>query len=158
MLFKCSLSIKAWKSSAALLPSVWVLVSVDNRDFCFPFLQTLYPHCAVLNISRHIGKVMQLSWRAKHSVLPGIVVSSIKCYHQCWFCSLFCRVERCMPSHSFPLSCWRRLFKEETGCSVGAEGAVLVDRTRGTSNPPALPKSIKACTLQPCFLLAQSVS
>lgn len=100
------------------------------------FTNPLYPNCAVLNISRHTGKVMQLSWRAKHSVLPGIMVPSIKCYHRCCSAPSSVGSRGVCPATASLLSCRRRPFKAGTGCFVGAEGAVLVERTRGTSNPP----------------------
>lgn len=70
-------------SSAAPPPYVCAFVSVDHWDLLLLFSFTtnpLYPNCAVLNISRHAGKVTLLSWskRADHSVLFGIVVSCTK--------------------------------------------------------------------------------
>lgn len=118
MLFKCSLCIKAWNSSAAPLPYVCAFVSVDHWDFCccccFSLsTNPLYPNCAVLNISRHTGKVTLLSWskRAKYSILSVIMVSCIKCYHQCLLRSLFRRVEMYVHRHSLPSVVLERAFQ-----------------------------------------------
>ena len=73
----------------------------------------LYPNCAVLNISRHTGKVTLLSWskRAKYSVVSGIMVSCIKCYQQCLLGSRFHRVGMYVHNHSLPSLILERTFR-----------------------------------------------
>lgn len=84
----------------------------------------LYPNCAVLNISRHTGKVTLLSWskRAKYSVLSGIMVSCIMCYHRCLLRSLFHRVEIYVHSHSLPSLILERTFQCRDWLSSGSRG------------------------------------
>lgn len=104
------------------------------------FTNFLYPNCAVLNISRHTGKVMKLSWRAKHSVLPGIMVPSIKCYPRCCSAPSSVGSRGVCPATASLLSCWRRSFKADTGCCVGA---VLVERTGGLAIPQLFPNPFR---------------
>lgn len=82
----------------------------------------LYPNCAVLSVSRHTGKVMLLSCRkrAKYSVLFGITLPCIKCYHWCLLRSLFQRVEVCVHSPSLLALILERTFQCRDWLSCGS--------------------------------------
>lgn len=117
----------------------------------------LYPNGAVLNISRHTERSCSFLGELNNQFCLALWYPQLSAAIGAGSAPSSVGLRGVWPATASFLSSWRRAFKAGTACPAGAEGAVVAEKTRESGNPPALPKSLQARSLQPCLLSAQSL-